>query len=206
MILWLIALSSAVVPGLAFAKQFEVFDGQVYNGQFYPRVDIIEWQESDAAQPHMEFHFYSKRDRIDLSVVPGDKNGRPVLWLMFDLGFRGERICRHTVAPVGFREGQPLYAFIEDKDPDYYNIKVFSDQRPMGKSLPYRMPDYRTCEDSNASNRPEPKAEEVVKGASTNDISVRGPASPIEAAPPGEKSRGGNLTPDYEHNAVPFSF
>ena len=81
---------------LAFAgKQFEIFDGQIYNGKVYPLVDIIEWGEADGELPHLEFHLHSKNNPMDISVVPGDKNGKPVLWVMYDLKFRSERICRH---------------------------------------------------------------------------------------------------------------
>jgi hypothetical protein len=49
----------------AFAGQrtFPVFDGQFYNGLFYPRIDIVEWGAEN--KTHIEFHIYSKNDPID---------------------------------------------------------------------------------------------------------------------------------------------
>ncbi len=66
-------------PALA-AKEFERFDAQLYNGLFYPLVDIIEWGEQDKELPHIEFHFHSKDKPMDIAVVSGEKGGRPVLW------------------------------------------------------------------------------------------------------------------------------
>jgi hypothetical protein len=195
-----VVLCCLLLSYTAQARVFETFDGRFYNGLYYPVVDAIEWGEQDGELPHMEFHIHSKDNRIELTAVPGDKNGKPVLWLMYDLKFRNERVCRHILAPAHFKEGMKLYAYRDDSDMDYDNI-YFSSQPMSGKTLvPYQMEEYEPCMDENASNKP--------------DVSPRMPAS--EAAPqqaaaapapaPAAKKEGKNLGVDYDNHAVPFSF
>lgn len=188
----------------ASAKQFEIFDGQIYNGKFYPLVDIIEWGEADGELPHMEFHLHGKKNPFDLAVVPGDKNGKPVLWVMYDLKFRSERICRHVLAPAHFKEGMPIFTYRDNSDPDYDNIYVFSEAKKDKKLQPYKMPNYEPCLDEDASNKPDaakaasalPPVAVEAKTASTP------PAKPVEAV----KKEGKNIGQDYDNHAVPFSF
>lgn len=193
-----ISLLTLLLPFAASAKQFEIFDGRVYNGLYYPMIDIIEWGEADGELPHIEFHIHSKDKRIEVSAVPGDKNGKPVLWIMYDLPFRNERVCRHVLAPSHFREGMKLYAYRDLTDGDYDNIYVSSQPVNLKKFLPYEMPAYERCQDENASNMPEP--------------ANRLPASPSSAGSqatipgPAEKKDGKNVGPDYDNHAVPFSF
>ncbi len=174
-----------------WAKEFEIFDGRMYNGLYYPLVDIIEWGDI----PHIELHIHSKNQKIDVVAVPGDKNGKPVLWLMYDLKYRNERVCRHVLAPAHFKEGMKLYAYRDDSDPDYDNI-YFSSQPMQGKKMvPYEPPTYEPCLDEMASNKP--------------DSMPRAPASvptPAEALPPAVKKEGDNIGVDYINHSVPFSF
>ncbi|NUM88217.1 MAG: hypothetical protein HUU37_03345 [Bdellovibrionales bacterium] len=186
-----------VTASLALAKQFEIFDGQLYNGLYYPRVDIIEWGEP----PHMEFHIYSKDKQIELSAVPAihPRSGKPVLWLMYDLRFRDERICRHVVAPAHYKEGAKVYAYKDSTLRDYENIYV--SLHPLeGKNLvPYRMPAYEPCADEMASNMP---------GAAAPSGAARAPASASSPAGAPDPAKGGDrkLPIDYDNSAVPFSF
>jgi hypothetical protein len=185
----------ALVSTAAHAKQFEVFDGQFYNGQYYPLIDMIEWGEQRGEKPHMEFHLHSKEKPLDVVAVAGEKNGKPVLWLNILLPHRNERVCRHVLAPLHFRKGMKLYAYRDNKDPDYDNVYVSSE--PM-KGLPeYAMPEYQRCADENASNMP-PEAGERLPA------SEAAPAAP--AAAPAEKKDGKGLGIDYDNHAVPFSF
>jgi hypothetical protein len=199
---------SLFVLQLAYAaKDFERFDGQFYNGLYYPLVDIIEWGEQDKELPHIEFHFHSKDKRMDIAVVPGEKGGKPVLWMMYDLKFRGgEKICRHVLAPAHFKEGMKLYTYRDDSDPDYDNIYVYSEpMKQKGKKpLPpaYTMPEYQRCLDENASNMPYPKGgapEPAPKQASAPA------AAPAKTEAPKEK-KAGPAHIDYDNAAVPFNF
>lgn len=192
-----------------FASDFPVFDGQFYNGLYYPRVDVIEWGEAQGELPHLEFHFYSKERGIDLVAVAGDKGGKPVLWLMYDLKFRNERVCRHVVAPSHFREGMKLYTYINTKDPDYRNIYVSTEPRKEKNFEEYKMGEYEPCSDEHASNKPGSQPELSQTAAGQTAVGDRSPASvaPSSAASsPDTKKEGKNIGVDYENQAVPFSF
>lgn len=196
--LYLLCALVLLLPLAGKAKQFEVFDGQFYNGLYYPLIDMIEWQEENGAKPHMEFHIHSKERRLEISAVPGDKNGKPVLWLMIELPFRNERVCRHVLAPLHFREGMKLYAYRDDSDSDYDNIFVSTEpMKPAKNRVDYTMPTYQRCSDEQASNKPE-----VEKPAERQPASV--PAAAPMPSP--EKKDGKDVGIDYDNQAVPFSF
>jgi hypothetical protein len=191
----------------AMAKQFEIFDGQIYNGLYYPLVDIIEWGEQDHELPHLEFHIHSKDKPVDLSVVAGDKNGKPVLWIMYDLKFRSEHVCRHVLAPLHFREGMKLYVYRDNSDPDYDNIYVYSQPWTKKGRVPasdYAMPAYERCSDEQASNMPEKPGAKPAGAAAAPVPEARAPASKPAPAEPGKDTKG--LPADYGNDAVPFSF
>ncbi len=187
------------------AKQFEIFDGQFYNGLYYPMIDIIEWGEANGELPHLEFHIHSKDKPIDLSVVAGDKNGKPVLWIMYDLKFRGERICRHVLAPSHFREGMKLYTYRDNTDGDYDNVYVSSEpMKETDKIKAYTMPTYERCTDELASNKPEEGPRKPSSQGSSNATKGNGNASSSNSG--GEEKEKKNIGVDYDNNAVPFSF
>lgn len=187
----------ALVSASAHAKQFEVFDGQFYNGQYYPLIDMIEWGEQRGERPHMEFHLHSKEKPLDVVAVAGEKNGKPVLWLNILLPHRGERVCRHVLAPLHFRKGTKLYAYRDNKDPDYDNVFVSSE--PV-KGLPeYAMGEYQRCTDENASNMPLEANERAPASEAAPAAAAAVPAAPA-------KKDGKGLGVDYENHAVPFSF
>ncbi|MCO5143303.1 MAG: hypothetical protein M9962_09465 [Oligoflexia bacterium] len=189
------------------AKEFEIFDGRMYNNKFYPLVDIIEWGEQNGEKPHIEFHVHMKDKPVGISVVPGDKSGKPVLWIMYDLSFRGEKVCRHVLAPAHFKEGMKLYTYRDDSDSDYDNIFISSE--PMkGKYLKdYTMPNYQACDDEFASNYPgadSPVKQERKLSAESSAQKASDAAVVVPGAnkPPEPK----NIGSDYENQAVPFSF
>ncbi len=194
----------------AQAKDYEVFDGQYYNGQFYPLIDNIEWGEQDHELPHMEFHIHQKDKHVDVSVVSGKQNGRPVLWIMYDLSYRSEHVCRRVLAPAQFQEGQKLYTYRDNSDPDYDNVYIYSQpwaQKGSKKVPDYAMETYERCTDENADNMPDPNGSKAPTAPNANPstaparatASVKGP----DPAPP--KTPKGVPT-DYDNSAVPFSF
>lgn len=207
------------LPLSALAKDFETFDGRYYNGLFYPLIDIIEWGEQDKELPHLEFHIHQKDKPIDLAVVSGEKGGKPVLWIMYDLSYRGEKICRHVLAPAQFKEGQKLYLYRDNTDPDYDNIFVYSEPlKQKGKKVipEYANREYQRCDDENASNMPEPKGKAAPPAAS-GPVAPRpggvapAPAPAVAAPAPAPSPASGSKAPakgliDYENTAVPFSF
>jgi len=195
--LWAFVFSPAAFAG----KQFEIFDGQLYNGLYYPMVDIIEWGEQDHELPHMEFHVHSKDKPVDISLVAGDKGGKPVLWIMYDLKFRNEHVCRHVLAPAQFREGMKLYVYRDNSDADYDNIYVYSQpwtKKGRSPASDYTMPTYERCLDENASNKP---GDAGTASAPPVAAAQRTPAS---TPPPAKDGKGVPI--DYDNTAVPFSF
>ena len=201
-LLWLASPSFA-------AKEFEVFDGRYYNGLFYPLIDNIEWGEQDNEAPHMEFHIHQKDKPVGVSVVSGEKGGKPVLWIMYDLAYRGERVCRHVLAPRQFKEGQKLYLYRDDSDPDYDNVYIYGEPwRQKGKKIihEYTMPGYERCSDENASNMPETKSK-TATASPAGPSGVMAPRMPASAptAPPAQ-ARPKGVPVDYDNAAVPFSF
>ena len=194
----------------ALAKDFEIFDGQYYNGQFYPLIDNIEWGEQDHELPHMEFHIHQKDKPVGVSVVSGEKGGKPVLWIMYDLAYRGEHVCRHVLAPAQFKEGQKLYLYRDNTDGDYDNVYIYSQPwKQKGKKIvpEYTMPTYERCSDENASNMPEPKAKNGAPATTPTPAPVppaKGPAPASLSAPAAPAKKG--LPVDYDNTAVPFSF
>jgi hypothetical protein len=200
----LYALVFAFFSSPLFAAEFQVFDAQFYNGLYYPRIDIIEWGEAQGELPHLEFHVYSKDRPIDLVGLAGDKNGKPVLWVMYDLKFRNEKVCRHVLAPSHFRDGMKLYSYINTSDPEYQNIYVSSEPRKEKNFVEYAMSEYQPCSDEYASNKPGPQA--PAGGGERSPASVSPPPAASAAPAAGGKKDGKNIGVDYDNQAVPFSF
>jgi hypothetical protein len=190
----------------ALAKEFEIFDGQFYNGLYYPVIDNIEWGEQLGELPHMEFHIHSKDKPIEVSVVPGDKNGKPVLWIMYELKFRNERVCRHVLAPAHFKEGMKLYTYRDNSDPDYDNVYFSSKPIKDKKLQPYTMPTYQPCTDEMASNKPGSLPTAAAQPSAPADPAAPASAVPAARVPASAPAKGKGVGADYENNAVPFSF
>lgn len=197
--------------GLAGQKVFPVFDGQYYNGLYYPRLDIIEW--GNPAKTHLEFHFYSKNDPVDIAAEIGMKSGKPVLWLNYHFKNRGENVCRHAPAPAHFREGDPIYAYVDRSDRDYDNIYISNAPLAEAKAATYNILPYSICTDDEfASNKPDASASLAKGGKNTqparsiaSDGLERDDSLGQAVAPAAKNPTPGKLI-DYENSAVPFSF
>lgn len=109
-------------PSHACATDFEVFDGQVYNGKYYPRIDTIEWSDSPNELTHMEFHIFSKGKPIKLSFALDTKTGKKVMQVNYDITERDEHLCRRVLAPQHFKDGFLVYR--DNTDPDFDNVLV----------------------------------------------------------------------------------
>ena len=188
---------------LSFAKQFETFDGRMYNGLYYPRIDIIEW----GTPPHLEFHIYSKDKPIDLAAISGEKNGRPVLWLNYNLTFRNENICRHVIAPAQFGDGDKLYTY-KDISPRDFDI-IYVSTHPMAadaKLMNYTLKPYDICNDEMASNKPDFNSTTRMPASDAPKAEATTTPTPVAAPAKDEKTDGKDIGVDYENAAVPFSF
>lgn len=109
-------------------ESFETFDGQVYNGKYYPRIDIIEWNDHPGDPSHMEFHVYSKGKPIDMSFMLEAKEKKKVMLVHYTITERGEHLCRRVLAPAHFMDG--FYVYRENTDPDFDNILVSMEKLP----------------------------------------------------------------------------
>lgn len=222
-----ICLFYLITASVLHAREFETFDGRYYNGLYYPRVDIVEWGEQYGELPHMEFHLYSKGKPIEMSIVPGMKGGTPVLWLVYDLTFRGEKICRHVVAPKHFKEGMALYLYRDNSSDSDFDYIYVSSEKMKGKNfVDYKMEPYVPCIDEFASNMPGASpapstnpAPNVSTPPSRMPASAEPNSNAKKTTPPttergisgqenagSAKKDGKNIGVDYENHAMPFSF
>lgn len=122
-------LLSFLNPTLARAADFEVFDGRVYNGKYYPRIDVIEW----GTPSHMEFHIYDKINPPELAFELDTKTGRKVMLVNYHFKQHGQKLCRRVLAPGHFHEGFTVY--MDNSDPDFNNIIVSVHELPAKKGL-----------------------------------------------------------------------
>jgi hypothetical protein len=102
------------------AEQFPIFDGQYYNGLYYPNLDILEWGEPE----HLEFQIYEKNFPIEISGKLVEDDGKKIFLFAIDLPLRGERACRRVLAPASFEINQPVYFYLDKSDKEMNNFIV----------------------------------------------------------------------------------
>jgi hypothetical protein len=92
--------------------EFEVFDGRTYNGKFYPRIDIIEWQEEHESSSHIELQNYHYKDHpVEYAFKIDNQNQNTVVLIEYFLPKRNERLCRKIIAPLHFKKDQKLLIY-----------------------------------------------------------------------------------------------
>lgn len=130
-------------------EEFQRFDGMYYNGLFYPRIDISEWEEKNTPA-QLEFHVYQKDKPVDVSGRVVKAGAQQIFEFSYDLGYRGEIRCRRVPAAAGMREGQKLYYYKDTSDADMDRIIV--SQVEMKNKKPYPMKAYVGCEEHAANS------------------------------------------------------
>lgn len=136
----------------AFAAEYETFDGRVYNGKKYPRIDIIEWNE-EKLPSHMEFQNYTLDIPVDMTFQLEEKNGRKVMLVRYYLKDRGEYLCRRVLAPGHFRDGFLIYK--DTSDPERVITMVSMYPLPEKKGRVLMNPEkYAGCELPSADRMP----------------------------------------------------
>lgn len=126
--------------GQLFGKDFVVFDGKIYNGKRYPRVDIIEWSNTTPPaddKTWMEFHTYyldqkSKINPIQYKFKLVEEKGKKILLVQYQV--YGENLCRRIQAPSHFNDQYHL--FIDRSDPEMERLVLKMDQ-----GTPYKKAD-----------------------------------------------------------------
>lgn len=117
---------------LAGQHEYEVFDGRVYNGKYYPRADIIEWNE-EGHPNHMEFHLYYKNKPLELSFKLEESTGKKIMLVNYFFPDRNEHLCRRVPAPEGFRT--PFVVYRDESDKDFDNIILSLDELPTAATV-----------------------------------------------------------------------
>ncbi|MEW6057282.1 MAG: hypothetical protein AB1540_11790 [Bdellovibrionota bacterium] len=170
-------------------KEFEIFDGRVYNGKYYPRIDIIEWGEPS----HMEFHVYWKGKPVEMSFQLDESKGKKVMLVNYHIKDRKEHLCRRVLAPGHFSEKFLVYKDTSDKDMDAVIVSMAPLPEKKGRVL-LNAPQYASCEMS--------EPDRFVAGEK-NDPATKGHIAPPAAGPKNYKSDKGSIK--KKDAAVPFS-
>ncbi len=151
--LFITSLSLSLFTSIARAgsdKEYETFDGRVYNGKYYPRVDIIEWTEPEFSNSHMEFQNYDyKKVPISAAYQLDDKTGRKVMKVHYELKRQNgeiEHVCRRVIAPGHFGENFYVYQDMSDPDRDIAMVSMEPLPEKKGRSL-VQTKKYTPCED-----------------------------------------------------------
>ncbi len=135
-----------------FADEFEIFDGRVYNGKYYPRMDILEWNEDDLPS-HMEFQNYGKNMPIDLSFELEEKNGKKVMKVHYFFKERNEHLCRRVLAPSNMKPDFYIYQDESDKDRNITFVSAHKLPEKKGRQL-VQSKKYTPCDEAPAERMP----------------------------------------------------
>ena len=140
-----------------YANEYETFDGHVYNGKMYPRIDIIEWNEGSLPS-HMEFQNYNKSDMpVEMSFQLEEKNGRKVMLVRYTIHRKDgdEVLCRRVIAPGHFKDGLfMVYKDNADSDREIIMVSMFPLPEKKGRELLSSPVKYATCEMPSAERMP----------------------------------------------------
>lgn len=135
----------AIAAIQAKAAEFEVFDGRNYNGRFYPRIDVIEWNEENLPS-HMEFQNYGYQSTpIDMSFQLEEKNGKKVMLVRYKFKGRDEVLCRRVIAPGHFKKDFFVYKKME-KDREITYVSILPLPSEQGRILIDSPEKYASCE------------------------------------------------------------
>lgn len=143
----------AVPGGLRAKNDFEIFDGRAYNGKFYPRIDIIEWNDRPGDPTRMEFHVYWKGKPLDLGFSLEQKDKKKVMLVNYHIKDRDETLCRRVLAPAHFSEGFLVYRDTSDFEMD--SVIVTMQELPPKKGRELIKPKaYASCEMPKGDRQP----------------------------------------------------
>ena len=189
-------LSGSAIAGAP--EEFATFDGRVYNGRFYPRIDIIEWSDTPAEQSHMEFHVYSKNKPVDMGFQLDTTTGKPVMKVRYLLKDRNEYVCRRVLAPGHFKE--KFFIYRDLSDPEFDNTVVSATKIEKPNLLPLDKPmQYADCkeedpEKATAQDNTNPNAAPAQPAADNRQDQRRPAAAGNGNAAPAEQDPGAAFT------------
>lgn len=177
-------------------KEYETFDGRVYNGKYYPRVDIIEWTEPELTNSHMEFQNYDyKKVPISAAYELDTKNGRKVMKVHYELlrsNGEIEHVCRRVVAPGHFSENFMVYQDLSDSDRDIWMVTMDALPEKKGRKQ-IQTKKYTACEEPQDSSKRLPaSAHGSEKSSSQDSLKVEKEGSVLK------KDKEGNETSPFQ--------
>lgn len=145
---WLLICWTIFSAPAAKSGEYETFDGRAYNGRFYPRIDIIEWNEEGETASHMEFQNYNKEIPVDMAFQLEEKRGRKVMLVRYTLKRKDgdEVLCRRVVAPAHFGESFLVYKDTADSDREITIVSMSPLPEKKGRKLISSPAKYASCE------------------------------------------------------------
>lgn len=173
--IFITSLSLSLLSSIARAgsdKEYETFDGRVYNGKYYPRVDIIEWTEPEFTNSHMEFQNYDyKKVPISAAYELDSKSGRKVMKVHYELKRSNgeiEHVCRRVIAPGHFSENFMVYQDLSDSDRDIWMVSMEALPEKKGRKQ-IQTKKYTACEESTEQSKRLPASSTGSENSSSQD-------------------------------------
>lgn len=125
------------------AEDYPVFDGRFYNGLYYPRINVVEWDKPE----YLVFNIFSKEKPVDLTGKVIRRGGQKVFQFQYHLKDkekgRDEKVCRSVIAPASFRVGQKLNYYIDKSD--HKMDQIYVSARSMSKKMSYKTEKFDNC-------------------------------------------------------------
>ncbi len=181
--IFIVCLSISLFNALAKAgsdKEYETFDGRVYNGKYYPHVDIIEWTEPEFTNSHMEFQNYDyKKVPLSAAFELDTKNGRKVMKVNYELKRQNgeiEHVCRRVMAPEHFAPNFLVYQDQADVDRDIFMVSMEALPDKKGRKI-ITTKQYTPCEEDQPKRLPASNVGVSEKSSSQESLKVESEGS-----------------------------
>jgi hypothetical protein len=165
---------------LSFAKDYEIFDGRVYNSKFYPVIDVITWNEKKGDPYTQHFNVYWKGHALDMAFKLEDGGAQKILLVKYFIKERNEVLCRRVPAPSNFGPNFKVYKDVSDKELDKTILSMEDLPKKEGLSE-IKPPAYEPC----AEEKEEPT--NALGGDPADPNSFKPKKEEKKPAPPVEK-------------------
>ena len=137
-------LSLVMMWSTVQAKDYEIFDGRVYNNKYYPRIDVVTWNEKKGDPYTQQYHVYWKGHPVEMSFKLDETGTEKIMLVRYNLKERNEIICRRVPAPGNFGQGFKIYKDTSDKDMDNTILSMNELPKKEGLTL-ITPPAYEPC-------------------------------------------------------------
>jgi hypothetical protein len=178
---WFFVSLLMLIPAPVRSADFETFDGRNYNGKFYPRIDIIEWNDTPEEPTHMEFHVFWKGHALDTTFLLEKKDGKTVMNVNYFVKERNEHLCRRVVAPGHFTDKFMVYRDTSDKDFDNIIVTMLPVSNPKAQ-LVQGGATYASCEMPKLERMPANDSPAPTPKDGSDQVRPKGDAGAIKKA------------------------